>query len=118
MSYMCDHPEDLRLFAEAINFWGIEKQLNMLMEEIGELIVAINKWRRRKDKNSESEVFDMIEEMADTGLLIEQMRNYFGRSLYRKFRVKKMERLRKKLEEQKRYKAHTEEEMWGMSRNV
>ena len=42
------------LFDECIEFWGLEKQLRMLQEECGELIVAISHFIRERPGSIEN----------------------------------------------------------------
>lgn len=48
------------------NHYGYDRQLNKLVEEIGELLIAISK----KDE------FNIREEMADVSLLLDQFRRH------------------------------------------
>ena len=57
------------LYEQSIKKWGIESQLNMLQEECGELIVAVNKLRRSKYRRKSY----VAEEMADVRILIDQV---------------------------------------------
>ena len=69
--------EEKQLYQDAINRWGIDAQINMLIEEMGELLVAINKLRRRKDRNDERPVMAMIEELVDVQLMLDQIKYYY-----------------------------------------
>lgn len=56
--------------------YGTEKQLDMLVEECAELIVAVNKLKRKQAESDE--VFDkarhhLAEEIADVGIMIDQV---------------------------------------------
>ena len=52
----------------AINKWGNEAQLDQMIEECAELIVAINHLRRKK-----SDLLPVLEELADVEIMLEQM---------------------------------------------
>ena len=98
--------EEKQLYRDAINRWGIEAQLNMLIEEMGELLVAINKMRRGKDKNDERPVMEMIEEFVDVQLILDQAKYYYcsegvGADHYNNLRHYKIERTRNKLRSEK-----------------
>jgi len=55
-------------YDKAIKLWGKELQFGMLSEECGELLTAINQWRRgRVDKSK------VVEEMADVMIMIRQI---------------------------------------------
>ena len=65
---MIDYPNKNILYQKAINNWGKELQYGMLSEEVGELLSAINKYRRgRVDKKA------VIEEIADVRIMLEQI---------------------------------------------
>lgn len=52
------------------DYYGLENQLNQTTEECGELIVAINKFKRYGD------VEHLIEEMVDVEIMLDQLK-YF-----------------------------------------
>lgn len=58
------------LYKKAIKKWGIELQIGMFHEEIGELIKAINKLRRHPINPN---LLQVEEEIADVQIMIEQM---------------------------------------------
>ena len=58
---------------EILNYYGEEAQANQLVQELGELIVAITK----------CDVENAIEEVADVEIMIEQFKNFEGISKYR-----------------------------------
>jgi NTP pyrophosphatase (non-canonical NTP hydrolase) len=99
---MCTSTEEKQLYQDAITRWGIDAQINMLIEEMGELLVAINKLRRRKDKNDEQPVMNLIEELADVQLMLDQIKYYYCRDgvtsvYYNMSRNYKMNRVQEKL---------------------
>ena len=73
------HSESERkyLYDEATKYWGEIAQYDQFIEEACELIVAINKFKRKKFygeyKNDESVEDNMIEELADTFMCLEQL---------------------------------------------
>jgi NTP pyrophosphatase (non-canonical NTP hydrolase) len=66
--------EDIKSLAfEAVRKWGNEPQLSQATEELAELIVAINHFRRgRADASS------VAEEVADCYLMLEQIKIIAG----------------------------------------
>lgn len=61
-------PEDYRKkVLEIIGKYGIKDQLNMLTEECGELIVAINHFRRNR-----IEYEKLVSELVDVKILVDQ----------------------------------------------
>lgn len=61
--------ERKQLYIEAIEKYGIEAQFNQLQEECAELIVSVNKLRR---KGKEVEYLT-IDELADVFIMVEQI---------------------------------------------
>jgi phosphoribosyl-ATP pyrophosphohydrolase len=58
-------------YVMAINKWGNVAQLEMLQEEATELALATRKHIR---KNSESSLSDLVDEIADTEIMIGQIK--------------------------------------------
>ena len=54
----------------AIEFYGVDHQLNKATEEFGELIQAVNKWR----ESPENGKFNLIQEIADVEIMIFQLK--------------------------------------------
>ncbi len=52
----------------AIEHYGVEKQLNKVQEELGELITAISKWR-----NDKHTINGLIDEIADVEIMVNQL---------------------------------------------
>lgn len=83
----------MNIYEKAVKKWGIEAQLDMLVEECGELIVAIQKCRRGRGATN------LLEESADVQIMLNQVPFMFpdctgylkNQSCY------KIKRLRKKL---------------------
>ena len=58
-----------------IQHYGTEKQLDLLIEECGELIQAICKFKRSKQTDKGFELnYNLVEEMADVENVIEQFK--------------------------------------------
>jgi NTP pyrophosphatase (non-canonical NTP hydrolase) len=58
----------MNVFKRAVLVWGKDAQLSMLQEECGELVAAINQFRRNRISTAE-----LAEEVADVKILIQQM---------------------------------------------
>ena len=58
------------------NFYGADRQLNQLIEECGELIQAVNKWKRFYFFNEVAwnPIHAVMEEIADVEIMLEQIR--------------------------------------------
>ena len=84
------------LYEKAYRKWGAEAQIGMLFEEIGELMVAINKNRRLVNGCDTDKVID---EIADVEIMLEQF-CYMGmitREAIDKRKRQKLKRLEKLL---------------------
>ena len=66
-----ENPNYSRDVKRIADHFGYEKQKNMLIEEMAELIQALNKFDRKKNEEAYENV---IEEMADVELMIDQVR--------------------------------------------
>ena len=90
-----DKEKKLKLYEQAILTWGVQPQLDLFDEEIGELLAAVHKSKRNKVTDA-----DVITELADVSIMVEQLSILFGG--YEEF-VKeknyKLERLEKRLNE-------------------
>ena len=62
-----------RLCEDAINVFGVNSQINMTTEECGELLSALNKYRRGRVGKDE-----VITEIADVIIMCVQLAFYFG----------------------------------------
>lgn len=71
----------------AINKFGKDQQLNMMIEECAELIQAINKYKRY------GKIENVLEEIADVQIMIEQMQMIFFPSTTEKYEREKIDRL-------------------------
>ena len=70
-----------KLYKQAVEKWGEDAQLNQMEEEMAELIVAINKFKRARDfvaQRKEGVMENLYEELADVKLCLEQMEYIFG----------------------------------------
>lgn len=85
--------KDLNVLATAIMELGVRSQTDKAIEEMSELIKALLKYRRQPDHFNRDHV---IEEMADVGIMLDQLRMIFGSDL--SVRKRKIERLAKNLD--------------------
>ncbi len=77
------------LLQKALQEWGTESQLNMIIEECSELINAIQKWRRRRVDSKA-----VLEEGVDVELCIEQLKLMLDApSYWQNMREEKIKRL-------------------------
>lgn len=68
-------------YQNALNKWGVDAQLDHFIEEMAELIVAINKYKRLKhfDQKRDGVMENIYEELADVKMCLEQMEIFFGK---------------------------------------
>lgn len=93
--------ERIGLYNKAIEKWGFESQLDQLIEESAELIVSVNKLKRSNIdlQDRKEEIFDnFIEEICDTFMCIEQMKNYYGEEIFEKKLEEKLIKFKKQLD--------------------
>jgi hypothetical protein len=92
-------PEEIELYEQALKKWGIEAQVMMLFEEMGELMQILSKFYRGK-----SDVPTVLSEVADVEIMLGQIKTwlfpkdegYVG--IYGRIRGQKLERLQKLIE--------------------
>jgi len=65
------------IISRIVNTYGTDNQLFLLFEELGELIEAVNHYRRNKTNKQR-----VIEELADTEFMLEQLKYMFNLSNY------------------------------------
>lgn len=82
-----------KVYRRAIETYGEEAQLWMVIEEMSELAKEICKYKRGKRCSA-----DLADEIADVSIMLEQAQMIFGvEDLVRKRRDAKIERLRERL---------------------
>lgn len=81
------------LYNNAIQRWGIEAQVDMFHEEVGELLSALNKYKRgRVGKDA------VVTEIADVQIMAEQLATWFGEDEVRKEKEYKLNRLARRVQ--------------------
>jgi len=87
-------PEEKVVFESALEKYGIDNQIFQLFEEMGELTVAINGYRRGRKTLS-----DIAEEIADIEIMLDQMKMIFLTSEegLNEIRTQKTERLKQRI---------------------
>lgn len=71
------------VYQKALKTWGVDNQINQCIEEMAELMKALNKYRRNCtycEMQDTGNAFrgDIIEEIADVYQMLEQMMIAFG----------------------------------------
>lgn len=90
-------PYEIRVFGGAIKKYGLQAQMGMIQEKCGELITAVNHWRRGRAGAWEN----FIEELVDVKIVCEELLYYLtahghGSAVQKAYECK-MDRLEKKL---------------------
>lgn len=97
--------ERLRLYNEAEKYWGHIAQYDQCMEECGELVVAISKYKRKvlhgeyQDNNSIED--NLTEELVDVFMCIEQLSYFVGKDKFDTKLEEKLQKLSGQIEKQK-----------------
>lgn len=81
------------IYANAILAYGTESQIDMLHEEVGELLSAINKYKRGRCPAE-----DVITEIADVEIMCGQMAMIFGPDKVMAEKEKKLIRLQERID--------------------
>ena len=90
------------ILKKAIRHYGVENQMAQSIEELAELIVAINKCLRYKDDIEARN--NLVEEVEDTLIMIDQLKiivniKDFEIECYRRY---KLDRLERRIENEKK----------------
>lgn len=91
--------KEKHILCTALTKYGIDKQTDMMIEEMSELTKALLKLRRFTGNISlePALVANVIEEIADVGIVLEQMRIYYSPAAVDKQKQYKLDRLAKLL---------------------
>jgi hypothetical protein len=92
------------IYQRAIEIWGQDAQIRMVVEELSELIVAVCQYERKRIP-----VYEVASEIADVEIMLEQLRSMLGseKTISRLVTEKKLAKLRR-LEERLTDKSHQE----------
>ena len=80
------------IYDKAIKKWGVDSQVRMAYEEMGELLSALNKLLRKRVT-----VDDVITEIADVQIMTEQLALIFGQDKVSAEKDRKLKRLEERL---------------------
>ena len=81
-------------YKNAIKYWGKELQLGMLTEEVSELMIAINRYRRGRETNKNK----IAEEIADVKIMLEQIQVMFNITSVNQWHEQKLLKLKRLME--------------------
>ena len=97
--------ERLKIYKEAKEIWGLVGQYDQCIEEMAELTVALNKYKRKTLHNEyqgQDEIENnVIEEIADVFICIEEMANLFGEDKVNAAIEQKMLKFKNEIDEMK-----------------
>jgi len=79
------------ILKQAVEVFGVQPQIEMMIEEASELIQALQKLKRVG--NRDEKLDNVYEEIADCKLVLEQMENIFGKENIKAKEDYKLERL-------------------------
>lgn len=94
------------ILEKAIKAWGVESQIEMIIEECSELILALQKYKRsagvdfenKKEVEKAKKVYiNACEEIADVRIMIEQAIKMFDKETIQFFIYNKISRLDKRI---------------------
>jgi NTP pyrophosphatase (non-canonical NTP hydrolase) len=85
-----------QLSKKAVEIWGLERQTNMVIEEVGEFLQAWNKLKRQAITHRQ-----YVEEMVDCYIMFSQMRHLYG-DLFEEILKNKIDRIERKIEKYER----------------
>ena len=91
-----------KLYKKAVEKWGEDSQLDQMIEEMAELTVAINKYKRAKHfvaQKKEGVLDNLYEELADVRMCLEQMEWIFRKDNVDKTLEQKFKKFIKQLNE-------------------
>ena len=96
-----DELEKSKIYTQCISLWGIYPQMFMVVEELGELIVAVSKYDRQQ-----ATAEDVAGEIADVRIMCDQLMHVVGISEYqvKQIEIAKMERLKERIKKFKQDK--------------
>lgn len=81
------------LYRQTIQRWGTEGQIDMFHEEVGELLSALNKYKRGRVPAN-----DVITEIADVQIMAEQLAEMFGGVAVQNEKLRKLDRLARRVQ--------------------
>ena len=90
------------IYQDSIDKWGEFSQFDQMIEEMAELTVALNKYKRQYNDSllpeQKAKIMDnLLEELADVKMMLEEMEYMFGKDKIEKVYDKKIEKFFKQL---------------------
>jgi len=99
MSIVQEQYERTQIFKAAINKWGKEIQVEIAIEEMAELIKALQKIKRNSDDSTQwmELIHNVWEEIADVEIMLEQIKLIYGVVGVNDFKEAKLKRLKDRI---------------------
>lgn len=85
-----------QLSKKAVEIWGLDRQTNMVIEEVGEFLQAWNKLKRQAITHRQ-----YVEEIVDCYIMFSQMRHLYG-DLFEEILKNKIDRIERKIKKHER----------------
>ena len=85
------------IYRQAISLWGYAMQMDLALEEMNELSIAILKFRRNPVYQKTEEI---QQEIADVEIMMEQLRMIFNTKAVSRAKSYKLRRLKKRIEKE------------------
>ena len=82
------------LYKRVYKRWGLSLEIDMIVEECAELIVAISHWKRGRAQEGA-----IAEEIADVEIMCEQLRYIFGNEEIDAWKKVKLTRLEERIKQ-------------------
>ena len=91
--------DKIEIYKETLKQWGMDAQINMAIEEMAELISALQHLRRQESWGHQATLSEVTEEIADVEIMMEQLKYMFDINSLAIFEIKekKLNRLKKLL---------------------
>lgn len=103
-----DKEARIKIYDRADELWGRIAQYDQMIEEMGELIVAINKYKRKclygEYKSNPKVEENLVEELADVKMCLEQLCIFAGEEKVDKMLDEKLEKLQEEICEMEKNK--------------
>lgn len=122
---LCEAIDGADIMLEAIDEYGPEAQVDMMLEEMSELAKALLKHRRlpileeKHIEEYEEAELNILEEIADVQIMLDQMKLIWDRygeepfSRIEEYRARKLGRLRERVEDARRKREVRAPGAWG-----
>lgn len=106
---MLSKEERLKIYEQATTLWGEVAQFDQWIEEMAELTIAINKYKRKvlygEYEGNQKIIDNLVEEIADVKMCVEQMCDMFKQYDIDAELDRKMQKFKGQIEQMQKKKA-------------